>query len=94
MASTQPSAVTRGRKRRRLEGFARVELQVRREDVTLVREIAKALADPEREDETRTFLRKKIGDKRSKGFKELLASAPLDGIDLERSRDFGRDAEL
>jgi hypothetical protein len=26
--------------------------------------------------------------------KELLAAAPLDGIDLERSRDKGRDFEL
>jgi len=26
--------------------------------------------------------------------KELLASAPLEGIDLDRSRDLGRDVDL
>ena len=26
--------------------------------------------------------------------KELLASAPLEGVDLERPRDFGREVEL
>ena len=53
---------------------------------------AKALVDPEREAETRTILRKWIATQRSGGLKALLSSAPLEGIDLERLRDFGRDA--
>ena len=28
------------------------------------------------------------------GFKELLASCPLEGVDLERLRDFGRDIDF
>ena len=94
MVSNQASAVTRWRKRRELQGYVRVEVQVRREDTTLVREIAKALVDPKREDETRAILREKIGGTDSRGLKELLASAPLEGIDLKRSRDLGRDGEL
>ena len=28
------------------------------------------------------------------GFKELLASCPLEGVDLERPRDLGRDVDF
>ena len=92
MANTTPSPVTQWRKRRQRQGFVRVEIQVRKEDAALVRDVVTALVDPERERETRTILREKIAPLRSGGLKELLASAPLDGIDLERPRDFGRDA--
>ena len=92
MANTDPSPVTRWRKRRRRQGFVRVEVQVRKEDAALVREVATALADPGRAIEARSILREKIAAPRSGGLKALLASAPLEGIDLERPRDFGRDA--
>ena len=83
MADTNSSPVTKWRKRRRQQGFVRLEIQVRKEDAALVRDVATALVDPERETETRAILRE-----------ALLASAPLEGIDLERPRDFGRDAAL
>ena len=91
MANTDLSPVTRWRKRRQRLGFVRVEIQVRKEDATLVRDVANALVDPEREAETRAVLRERIVAQRSGGLKALLASAPLEGIDLERPRDFGRD---
>ncbi len=91
MANTDLSPVTRWRKRRQRLGFVRVEIQVRKEDATLVRNVANAPVDPEREAETRTVLRERIVAQRSGGLKALLASAPLEGIDLERPRDFGRD---
>ena len=94
MANTEPSAVTRWRKRRQRQGFVRVEIQVRKEDASLVRDVAAALVDPERETEARAILREQIAAPRSGGLKALLASAPLDGIDFERSRDVGRDAAL
>ncbi|MDD9979973.1 MAG: hypothetical protein OXU81_01195 [Gammaproteobacteria bacterium] len=94
MTSTEPSPVTQWRKRRQRQGFVRVEIQVRKEDVALVRDVASALVDPERATKTRTILREKIAAPRSGGLKALLASAPLEGIDLERQRDFGRDAAL
>lgn len=94
MTSTDQSPVTQWRKRRQRQGFVRVEVQVRKEDAALVRDVAIALGDPERESETRAILREKIATPRGDGLKSLLASAPLDGIDLERPRDFGRDVAL
>ncbi|MCY3995833.1 MAG: hypothetical protein OXF07_06810 [Rhodobacter sp.] len=94
MTSTEPSPVSRWRKRRRRQGFMRVEIQVRKEDAVLVRGVATALGDPERETEIRAVLRERIATPRSGGLKALLASAPLEGIDLERPRDFGRGAAL
>ena len=94
MTTTDPSPVTRWRKRRQQQGFVRVEIQVRKEDAALMRDVATALVDPERETETRSILREKIAAPRSGGLKALLASAPFEGIDLERPRDFGRDTGL
>ncbi|ORE91679.1 hypothetical protein ATO13_18845 [Stappia sp. 22II-S9-Z10] len=72
----------------------RLEVQVRKDDASLVREIAAALGDPEREAETRAILREKIAGRRTGGLKALLTAAPLDDIDLERQRDLGRDVSL
>ncbi len=91
MTSAELSPITRWRKRRQRRGFVRLEIQVRKEDAALVRDVATALGDPERETETRAVLREKIAAPRRGGLKELLTSAPLEGIDLERPRDFGRD---
>ena len=94
MTNPEPSPVTQWRKRRQRQGFVRVEIQVRKEDASLVREVATALVDPERETETRAILREKIATPRSGGLKALLVSAPLEGIDLKRQREFGRDRAL
>ena len=94
MAIPDPSTVTQWRKRRQRQGFVRVEVQVRKEDAALVRNVAAALGDPERERETRAILRERIATPRRGSLKALLASAPLEGIDLDRPRDFGRDVSL
>ena len=94
MAKTDQSPVTQWRKRRQRQGFVRVEVQVRKEDASLVRDVATALGDPGRESETRALLREKITKPRAGGLKMLLATAPLEDIDLERSREFGRDFAL
>ena len=39
-------------------------------------------------------LRDRFASPAPRGFKELLASCPLEGVDLERSRDPGRDIEF
>ena len=39
-------------------------------------------------------LRERFASPAPRGFKELLASCPLEGVDLARPRDFGRDVEL
>ena len=94
MTRTEPSPVTQWRKRRQRQGFVRVEIQVRKEDAALVRDVATALLDPERETETRAILRENIAVTRTGSLKALLASAPLEGIELERPRDLGRDTAL
>lgn len=88
------SNTTQWRKRQAALGFVRVEVQVRKEDASLVREIASALGDPSRHDETCAALRKQIVRSPSKSFKALLASAPLEDIDLNRTRDLGREIDL
>jgi len=75
-------------------GLVRVEVSVRKEDASLVRSVASALSDPIRQHETRRILRQRFAKPPSISLKALLASAPLDGIELERSRDTGRDIDL
>ncbi len=75
-------------------GFVRVEVNVRKEDAGLVRQVAAALSDPARQAEARQLLRRRFAQSPPVSRKALLASAPLDGIDLDRSRDPGRDVDL
>ncbi len=86
-----PLETFRGRQKRR--GVVRVEVQVRKEDVALVRSVAQALGDPGRAAETRSLLRARFATPNPVGLKALLASAPLDGIELERPRDLGRPVD-
>jgi hypothetical protein len=75
-------------------GVVRLEVNVHKDDAPLVRGVVKALSDPEREAEVRALLRERFGAGKPTGLKALLASAPLDGIDLTRERDFGRNLDL
>ncbi len=93
MAGSQRKAVSNHRKRLKRRGIARLEVRVKQDDVALVKSVVEALADPAREGEARARLRDQFGVARAHGFKALLASAPLEGIDLRRKRDFGRDVE-
>ncbi|HEX3502462.1 MAG TPA: hypothetical protein VHU22_03595 [Xanthobacteraceae bacterium] len=87
-----PVAIHRARKER--QGFVRVEVNVRKEDASLVRRVASALSDPSRQAEARRLLRQRFAEPPKVSLKALLASAPFDGIDLDRSRDLGRDVDL
>jgi hypothetical protein len=78
----------------KLEGMVRLEVKVRREDAALVRKIAGELVDPERAASARAFLRGRFGESRRSGLKALLAAAPLEGIELERTGDTGRKVDL
>ncbi len=93
MAKAKSSLAThRARMQRR--GFVRVEVSVCKEDAGLVRSVASALSDPSRQAEARRLLRQRFGEPPAVSLKALLASAPLDGIDLDRSPDPGRDVDL
>ncbi|MSO76432.1 MAG: hypothetical protein EXQ87_05910 [Alphaproteobacteria bacterium] len=93
MAAIQKKAVQSFRRRLKRQGVVRVEVHVLKEDAVLVRGMAKALGDPERERETRALLRERFGAGKVAGLKALLAAAPLEGIDLDRMRDLGRDVD-
>ena len=72
----------------------RLEVNVRKRDATLIRNVAKALASPEQEHAARALLRGHFGGRPAVGLKALLAGAPFEGVDLRRERDFGRDVDL
>jgi hypothetical protein len=87
-------ALAEHRNRLRSRGLQRLEVQVRGEDAPLVRAVAAALADPGQAAEARALLLRQFAPAPIRSLKDLIASAPLDGIDLDRSRDMGRAVEL
>jgi len=86
--------VAKYRARKARDGHVRVEVNVRKEDASLVRQVAAALSDPVRQADARALLQRRFGKPANPGLKALLVSAPLEGIDLDRSRDVGRDVDL
>ena len=94
MRSTAKTAVSEHRKRLKQRGLVRIELRAPKEDAPLLRDIAGALADPLQAARTRTALRELSVIQRARGFKELLAAAPLEGVDLERNSDTGREFDF
>ncbi|TMJ53955.1 MAG: hypothetical protein E6G85_07090 [Alphaproteobacteria bacterium] len=94
MANKAKSPLRNHRARMERRGFVRVEVNVRKEDASLVRRVASALSDPSRQAEARKILRQRFAEPPKVSLKTLLASAPLDGIDLDRSREFGREVDL
>lgn len=94
MPTSKLKSLSAYRRRLRQRGVVRVEVHVHKNDAVLVRGVARALSDPARETETRVLLRERFGAAKTKGLKELLASAPFEGIDLTRKRDVGRKVEL
>ncbi len=91
MSSAKALKSHRHRQKRR--GLTRVEVTVRSQDVPLIRDVAKALNDPAQANTARMLIRANLRF-RSMGIKELLASAPLEGVDLDRPKDFGREIDL
>ena len=94
MQSRSKSPLVRHRARRARQGLVRVEISVRKEDAGLMRQVATALSDPARRDAARTLLLQRFLEPPKVSLKALLAAAPLEGIELERSRDSGRDVDL
>jgi hypothetical protein len=82
------------RNRLKRNGMVRLEVTVRKQDVSLVRRVVDALADPAHETDMRALLNERFSRESAVGLKALLAAAPLDRIDLERVRDRGRRVDL
>ncbi|MGH6869446.1 MAG: hypothetical protein ACREDA_11385 [Methylocella sp.] len=94
MTSKAKTSLAKHRARMERQGLVRVEVNVRKEDASLVRRVASALSDPSRQAEARLLLRQRFVEPPKVSLKALLASAPLDGINLDRSHDLGRDVDL
>ena len=94
MSSRARSSLARHRSRRARQGFVRIEVNVRKEDAGLVRQVAAALSDPTRQTAARILLRQRFVEPTKLSLKALLASAPLEGVELDRSPDRGREVDL
>ncbi len=88
------SSVARHRARMERLGLVRIEVNVFKEDAGLVRCVASALADPARQAEARRLIRQRFAAPPVVSLKALLAAAPLEDIELDRSADVGRAVSL
>jgi hypothetical protein len=94
MSSRAKSSLAEHRARMAQRGLVRIEVNVSRDDASLVRQVAAALSDPARQAAARLLLRQRFIKPPKVSLKALLASAPLDGIELDRDPDLGRDVDL
>jgi hypothetical protein len=94
MTGKTGAAVAAHRRRLKRQGIARLELRVAKSDAPLMRRVAAALADPASAAKTRSALQAAVRPPPAVDLKSLLREAPLEGVDLERKRDFGRPVRL
>ncbi|MDG2520349.1 hypothetical protein P7B02_02255 [Caulobacter segnis] len=94
MTKTAQSALGKRRAKLARRGFVRLEVSVDKQDASLLRSVASALSDPVLQHETGRLLRDRFQRGAQTDLKALLASAPLDGIELDRDRDVGREVDL
>ncbi|HEX2593518.1 MAG TPA: hypothetical protein VHL34_18610 [Rhizomicrobium sp.] len=94
MKSSPSKAVANYRRRQQKQGMVRVEVQVPKADAALMRGVAQALSDPAREKSLRAWLQQELSPVSGADLKALLASAPLEGVDLTRNKSVGRKVEL
>jgi len=95
MTSPQNKAVTNYRNRQKEKGIARVEVSVPDTDCELIRQTAANLrAGGEIAEQTRAAIRSVINPYAGMNFKQLLEAAPIEDLDLERSKETARDIDL
>lgn len=93
MSTSQERALRNYRRRLKQHGIKRLELQASEQDAVLLRKLAKILRGEGHEsDSIRMRLRAML--RKPGNVKELLAAAPLEGVQISRSRDRGRIVEL
>jgi hypothetical protein len=95
MTPAQKKAVSRYRKRQERKGISRVEISVPDSDKELLKQTAANLrAGGKIAEQTRAALRSVLNPYEGMSLKELLESAPLEGLELERSKETARDIDL
>jgi hypothetical protein len=92
---SQRKAVQRHRSRQAKRGMVRMEISVPEGDRELLRQTAANLrVGGDLAEKTRMALLSVINPYEGMGLKELLEAAPLEDLDLERSRETWRDIDL
>ena len=96
MSTPQKKAIANHRKRQSEKGNVRMEINVPQNDREMLSSLASILrAGGIDADRVRMVLGSALKGEELINFKQLLELAPLDGVDLERSRDTGlRDSEF
>lgn len=95
MTTSQNKAVTSYRERQREKGLVRMELNVPDADRELIRRTAANLrAGGDLAEKTRIALLTVINPYEGMNLKELLEAAPIEELDLERSKESWRDIDL
>ena len=90
MTPAQRDAVNRHRERQSKKGLARMELSVPTQDRELLKTVASQLRKGGFDaDRMRMLLRSAVKGEDLIDFKTFLEMAPLEGVDLERSKDTG-----
>jgi len=95
MSPSQKKAVKRHRERQAKKGLVRMEVNVPESDREMIRQAAANLrAGGEIAERTRAALFEVFNPYAGMGLKELIEAAPLDDLDLERSKETWRDIEF
>ena len=94
MSTSREKAVQNHRRRLKERGLKRVEVAAAETDAALIRKLAKVLRGEGTSAEKARQRMSEIVAATGPGLKDLLASAPLEGIRITRSRDPGRIIEL
>ena len=90
MTPAQRDAVNRHRERQSKKGLARMELSVPKQDRELLKSVASQLRKGGFDaDRMRMLLKSAVKGEELIDFKSFLEMAPLEGVDLERSKDTG-----
>lgn len=90
MTPAQRDAVNRHRERQSKKGLARMELSVPKQDRELLKSVASQLRKGGFDaDRMRMLLKSAVKGEDLIDFKTFLEMAPLEGVDLERSKDTG-----
>ena len=95
MTPSQKKAVARHRERQQQKGNVRLEINVPEQDRSLLRAAAAELRSGGLvAGRIRQALQSVLANSEPASFKELLESAPMEGIEFERSGDLGREIEF
>jgi hypothetical protein len=95
MNATQRKAVSRHRKRQKEKGMVRMEVSVPDSDRELIRQTASNLrAGGKIAEQTRAAMNSIINPFAGMNLKELIEAMPLGELEIERSRETGREIEF